>query len=1497
MKNETKKFYAGIDIGSTTVKIVITDPKTEKRLYSDYKRHNADLKGTLHQMLELVDEAFPGARFIPAVCGSGGMEIAKKTGAFFIQEVVANSLVIRRFYKDVRVSIELGGQDAKVVFFTLDKETGQLIASDMRMNGSCAGGTGAFIDQVAELLSIKTEEFSDLADSGSHVYDISGRCGVFAKTDIQPLLNQGVSRGDIALSAFHAIVKQTIGGLAQGMEITPKVIFEGGPLTFNKRLISVFKERLSLTDDQIVEPDRPEILVAEGAALSIDVMFDSSGKGFSAKEFMEKLTAPNISAKDTANSEEAGFDGLFFNSDDEKKAFLKRHRADDILSAAGIGKAPIPGKGRLDVFMGIDAGSTTSKIVLIDKNCRLVDSFYSNNHGEPLKVIKYALMRLYDKYKEIGTELNVLGLGTTGYGEMLSAKAFMADYHIVETVAHAEAAQFFVPDASFILDIGGQDMKAISLKKGIVTGIVLNEACSAGCGSFVETYSKSLGISVDRIAELAFCSKNPSQLGSRCTVFMNSSIITEQKNGKKTEDILAGISRSIIENVFTKVVRVSNFDDLGEKIVVQGGTFKNDAVLRAFEQYIEREVIRAPYPGEMGAFGIALLVKKQMEGLKAIAAIKENSADAELKSSFIGFESLEKLDYKKERSMECQFCSNQCRRTIITFTNGNSHVTGNRCEKGEIIGSDDCPETMEKVKKAGAKLNAVPDMIKLHNSLIVKDFSVKGRNKEIKPVLSPNGEKIKIGIPRTLEFWNSLPFWKTFFKKLGFDVVVSSQSSYDIFEKGLQYVPSDTACFPAKLVHGHVEELAAKGVDRIFFPMLVRLPRENNTAEGNNTCVMLQGYPLVVEKSANLLARTGVKIDTPIFHWHTERFKNKQLAEWMKKEFSISRGDTLSAIKEGNAAQKQFTVAMEEAGHKLLKSLEGTDKFAVFIAGRPYHADLLINHNISRYFTSLGIPVLTLDSFPDIHGQDLSNVRFETTITFHNRMVEAAIAAAAHPNLEIVQIVSFGCGHDAILSDEMLRELKNRSNKEMLILKLDEGEAVGPLNIRIKSFIETIRSRRKKEADTGKELVPIAKSTAPAWDKELIYTRKHRKEKVVIVPNLSVAFSSLFAAIFRDSGINVKPLHVADKRAIALGKKYVHNDICYPAQINIGEVLAFLEKPENKDSGISYALGLAKNCEACRAGQYATLARKALDEAGFPHVPIVTTGTDTKKIHPGFTISLSRRFKILWGLTIIDTYEMMLRRIRPYEVIKGISDIIFNRHLNILNENISKGQRTLIRLMEEAVADFNSIEMSSEKRKPRVGLVGEILVNYHPAANCYIESYLELNGMEVVQPPMHLFFRKGTVIEKEIGRRGMAPNSFFSYIMNDITGNVFDLVYKKVWGLINRDFRFKEPHGDIQGIVERIKPYIDITYSGAEGWKLPGEIIQMYDHGVNSFVIMQPFGCLPNHITGRGMIKTLKQRCPGSQIIALDYDPDTSVGNAENRLQMLIINARELETA
>ena len=600
--NDTQLFV-GIDVGSTTTKIVAINPEKHEILLSNYKRHNAAQAQSVQDALAFFEDKFPNARIRLALTGSGAKHLAEALGCCYIQEVVANSIALQKEYDNVGTAIELGGQDAKMIFFRRDPATQTLNVADMRMNGSCAGGTGAFIDEIASILKVPVEEFNELASQGSCIYDISGRCGVYAKTDIQPLLNQGISRQDLALSSFHAIAKQTIGGLAQGLDIQKPVVFEGGPLTFNPTLVNVFTKRLGLTPEETLRPTHPEIMIAYGAALSLDGMFAGNSSWYMPKHYLELLENPELRAHLQASA-----DGpLFFESEEEHRAFNERHQLPEFTPY-------VPQKGEtIHAYLGIDSGSTTTKFVLMDEDENILDSFYAPNEGDPLTIAKTALLTIHDRYEKAGAKLDIIAAGTTGYGELLFSKAFSTECHVVETVAHARAADKYIKDATFILDIGGQDMKAIWIDNGIITNIVVNEACSSGCGSFLENFASSLHIPVEEIAEAAFSSKHPASLGSRCTVFMNSSIVTEQRNGKQSADIMAGLCRSIIENVFTKVIRISNLDSLGDKIVVQGGTFRNDAVLRALEQYTGREVIRAPYPGIMGAIGAALITKKRFE--------------------------------------------------------------------------------------------------------------------------------------------------------------------------------------------------------------------------------------------------------------------------------------------------------------------------------------------------------------------------------------------------------------------------------------------------------------------------------------------------------------------------------------------------------------------------------------------------------------------------------------------------------------------------------------------------------------------------------------------------------------------------------------------------------------------------------------------------------------------------------------------------------------------
>jgi len=1464
----------GVDVGSTTVKLALIDAETQQVRYHRYMRHGARQRETTVRLLRELAEAVPGITCPTIFTGSGSNGIAAAIGMPHVQEVVANSVAVRRFYPDTRVAIELGGQDAKVIFFHPDPATGELQASDMRMNGSCAGGTGAFIDEVAKLLKTPVEQFDDLAARGGHIYQISGRCGVFAKTDIQPLLNQGVDRSDLALSTFHAVARQTIGGLAQGLQITPPVIFQGGPLTFNHTLLNVFAERLKLAPEEVIRPEQPEIFVALGAALSLPLIAPDSA-AVDPGELADRLESLGTAVTESAASGAEGTDRIppFFADQAERDDFFERHRRPD------WNRATFPPGSVIDVYIGIDAGSTTTKMVLLDEGGTILDSAYSHNEGEPLRTGVRLLTELLGRYEAEDVTVRVSGLGTTGYGEKLFAAAFHGDYHTVETVAHAHAALQIEPSAGFVLDIGGQDMKAITISDGIVTGISLNEACSAGCGSFLENFAHNLEVPVQQIAPMAFAATAPSQLGSRCTVFMNSSIITEQKNGKGPEDILAGLCRSIIENVFTKVVRVPNFAMLGETVVVQGGTFENDAVLRALEQYTGRRVVRAHHPGLMGAIGVALLTRDE---------IARKRADGAGASRFGGLEALRTFDVEQESGHICPYCSNACNRTIVRFADGSHFVTGNRCERGEVNEDlEDHGRAKERLREIARKRKAIPNLMEERERLVF-------RRPDEDPLLPERG--VTIGIPRTLEFWHSYPFWYAFWRSLGYTVELSSASTKELFEDGLASVPSDTVCFPAKLSHGHLRDLIARKVDRIFMPMINRMPPENPSTKSNYVCAVVKGYPMVLDVSDEPLRKHGIPLDRPMFHWVDERSRRRQIVKWASEHLGIESDTIEAAIDRGDRRQDEFEGALMDRGAEVLRSIEGRDDtFAVVIAGRPYHSDRLVNHDLASFFVEEGVPVLTADSLPGLHDVDLSGTRSELTINFHVRMYAAALKVAEHPNLELVQIVSFGCGHDAVISDEVVRLLEAGSEKSPLTLKLDETDVKGPLAIRIRSFIETIRARRSRSLQTGpvasgRSGAASAPRTAPLPEPfEVKYRKSDRGQKVIYAPNVSKAFATIISAAIRAEGYRIEPLPMADRRAIELGKRYIHNDMCFPAQVNVGEMLRALESGYADPA--TAVCGLAKSQCDCRLAHYASLARRALDDAGYPAVPIITTDIDTKNMHPGFKLSPLFQLRMLWALGIVDALEALRLRLRPYEAVSGEVDSIFEESVEEVAAGIEVSIRRALRAFERGIDRLKAIDLVDTPDKPKVFIIGEFLLNFHPTSNYNIVEYLEANGMEVVLPNILDSFRRDFMRLKTERKEFFIRHPFADTVLGSVTDLLFDHVLARVGAIAERHPRFHQREA-LPKIAELSEEIVHHTFTSGEGWMIAGEILHHAAEGVRSFLILQPFGCLPNHVTGRGLVKRLKEIHPEAQILSLDYDPDTSFANIENRLQMLILNSR-----
>lgn len=1452
MKREKEILQAGIDVGSTTTKIVVLDPDSRKVLYSDYQRHHADQVKSVSDALLKMQKNFPGAKVQLVLTGSGAKPLSEALGMSYIQEVVANSVALCEKYEKVGTAIELGGQDAKIIFFRKNENNGQLEVYDMRMNGSCAGGTGAFIDEIASVLNLSIEEFDQMAAKGDCVYDVSGRCGVYAKTDIQPLLNQGVSKENLALSAFHAIAKQTIGGLAQGLEIKSPVVFEGGPLTFNPMLIRVFAGRLGLSKKDVLIPEHPELMMAYGAALSLEHLAGEVPKAERPEHLAERLTRLKESEKEEDGQKP------FFASVEERQEFERQHALPEWTPYQ-------PEKGEIvRAYLGIDSGSTTTKFVLMDEREEILDSFYASNKGAPLAVAKEALLNMKRRYEKAGASLEILGVGTTGYGEQLFANAFSAECHVVETVAHARAAAKYVPGASFILDIGGQDMKAIWLKDGIITNIVVNEACSSGCGSFLENFAASLKIPVEEIAKTAFDSKSPAKLGSRCTVFMNSSIVTEQRNGKLPGDIMAGLCRSIIENVFTKVIRISNMDSLGDVIVVQGGTFQNDAVLRALEQYTGRQVIRAPYPGIMGAIGAALLTKERVR---------------EGERTFIGLSALEDFSYTQQADMPCPFCANHCKRTIIRFSNGSSWVTNNRCERGEILGDPKDESVQTRLRAKTEEKAKTANLFQLREQLLFKEY----------PAAAPKAARnVTIGIPRVLFFWDTMPFWMTFFKGLGFRVKLSRPSTRKMYENGLSAVTSDTVCFPGKLVHGHLRDLAKQKVDRIFMPSISTVSPENMEKTSESMCAVVKGYPLIIQNSDDPKRRFGIPFDAPLFFWYTKEDRTRQLTQYMEETFRIPEAETRAAIEAADAAQESFRKQMVEAGEEVLRRMEETGKYAVVLAARPYQTDSLVNHDLPSLFTSLGISVLTADSLPEAGKTDLSKSTLDIVNNYHARMLSSAILAARDPRLEYVQLVSFGCGHDAYLSDEIIRVMKEISGKTPLVLKVDESDVQGPLRIRVRSFVETLNMKRELKKKQGETLQ--TKELGEPYPVK--FTDQDRKEKVVLVPNTSHAFSRVMSAAMKGQGLRTEPLEIGRETAIRLGKQYVHNDICFPAQVVIGEALAALKS--GKYDVDNTAIAMAKYVGDCRLTHYSALLRKALDDAGFAQVPILTNDDqDSHNLHPGYKMNLKASLRIAFAMPMIDVLEELLRKIRPYETVEGSADEAFEKAMDLVIHGLEEhGIRGAAKGFREAMHVMDAVGYDRSRKKPGVLIVGEYLLNFHPGANHDIEAYLEKNGFEIIEARMtdvirKIYFNKDSQVKEYHVKKPLREKLWYA-----TANRVFEAAHAltdriaKIHPLYQRACRLPE-------LVKKSDAIIPHTFDAGEGVLIPGEILHHAAQGCRAFIILQPFGCLPNHVVGRGIVKRLKEMYPDAQLLSLDYDPDISFANLENRLQMLVMNVQK----
>ena len=973
----TLYYKIGIDAGSTTLKCIVLNEE-DKILYSNYERHYSKVREKLIEELENIKGIIENKKFKIAITGSAGYGISKEYNLPFVQEVFATTLAIKRYYDDVDVAIELGGEDAKIIFLTGGFEE--------RMNSSCAGGTGAFIDQMAHLMGLTVDEMDNLSLKHENIYEIASRCGVFAKTDIQPLLNQGARKEDISASVFQSVVNQTIGGLAQGRSIEGKIMFLGGPLYFCKGLRERFIKTLKLKDNDVVSPENAQVFVAIGSA----IYSKENNKKYEYEELLNTIKE-NHNEISTMNV----IDPLF-NSEEEYNEFKERHKkakvkVSDINNYAG------------EAYVGIDAGSTTTKVVLIDKEDNILYEYYGSNKGNPIEVVKKELKHIYNI---CGEKIRIMGSAVTGYGEELIKKAFSIDFGIVETVAHYIAASHFNPKVDFILDIGGQDIKCFKIKDGIVANIMLNEACSSGCGSFIESFANQMGYDVETFSKLGLFAKHGADLGSRCTVFMNSSVKQAQKEGATVEDLSAGLSVSVVKNALYKVIRAKSLDELGKNIIVQGGTMYNDAILRAFEKELGMNVIRPSISGLMGAYGCALYAKRKN--------LKE--------SKIISKEDLESFTHKSKIA-KCGLCTNRCNLTINIFNDGEKYISGNRCEK----------------PTGNKKSESIPNMYQYKYKKLREYESL------------DEGKRGTIGLPMVLNMYENIPLWATFFKELGFKVVLSDESNKKMYLKGQHTIPSDTVCYPAKLAHGHIENLISKNIEHIFYPCM-SYNFDEGISDNCFNCPVVAYYPELLKTNVKELDSNNFMME--YLSLNNKKLLSKQLYEILNKTFGdIKQKEVKNALEKAYIEYDKYTKHIKEKGEEFIEYAKNNNKKVIVVAGRPYHIDPEINHGIDKVLSSLGIVVLTEDSIEVSHEKPKVNILNQWT--YQARLYNAAYYVAKNKDMELIQLVSFGCGTDAITSDEV-KDILERNNKIYTQLKIDETNNLGAAKIRIRSLLEAI---------------------------------------------------------------------------------------------------------------------------------------------------------------------------------------------------------------------------------------------------------------------------------------------------------------------------------------------------------------------------------------------------------------------------------------------------------
>ncbi|MCI9437163.1 MAG: 2-hydroxyacyl-CoA dehydratase [Lachnospiraceae bacterium] len=1402
------KSLLGIDIGSTTVKIAILDDN-HHILFSDYERHYANIQETLSSLLEKAHSQLGDLKLYPMITGSGGLTLANCLEVPFTQEVIAVASALKELAPKTDVAIELGGEDAKIIYF----EGGNV---EQRMNGICAGGTGSFIDQMASLIQTDAGGLNEYAKNYSSLYAIAARCGVFAKTDIQPLINEGATKEDLAASIFQAVVNQTISGLACGKPIRGHVAFLGGPLHFLSELKAAFIRTLKLDSEHVIDTGNSHLFAAIGSALNA-----KEDVSCSMTEMLRRL-----SSKIKMEFEVERMEPLF-DSQAAYEVFKERHSRNHVKTAE---LSSYQG----NVFLGIDAGSTTTKIALVGEDGSLLYSFYSNNDGSPLKT---AIRSLKEIYELLPKDVHIVRSCSTGYGEALMKAAFLLDDGEVETVAHYYAAAFFNPAVDCILDIGGQDMKCIKIKDQTVDSVLLNEACSSGCGSFIETFAKSLNYSVEDFADAAVFAAHPIDLGTRCTVFMNSRVKQAQKEGASVADISAGLAYSVIKNALFKVIKVSDASELGRQIVVQGGTFYNDAVLRSFEKIAGCEAIRPDIAGIMGAFGAALIAREHYE--------------AGYETSMLSYEKLCALKYETSMA-KCRGCTNSCRLTINKFSGGRQFISGNRCERG-----------------IGGQKNAhnVPN---LYEYKLRRLFSYTS----LEPDDAPRGV---VGIPRVLNMYEDYPFWHTFFTRLGFRVVLSPVSNRKIYELGIESIPSESECYPAKLAHGHVVWLIRKNVDFVFYPALFYERDEVAGANNHYNCPIVTSYSENIKNNVEEISSGQARLRNPFMSFRDL----DTVTEALLKEFKeLPPGEVRAAAASGWTELDNARRDIQKKGEEVLKYLEETGKRGIVLAGRPYHIDPEINHGIPELITSFDMAVLTEDSISHLGCPERPLIVSDQWM-YHSRLYAAASFVRLQENLDLIQLNSFGCGLDAVTTDQV-NDILSGSGKIYTCLKIDEVNNLGAARIRVRSLLSAIHVREKNHKH------PTPHSTAI---EKVSFTEEMRKNYTIICPQMSPIHFELMEPAFNACGYNFVVLDNDNRHSVDVGLKYVNNDACYPSLLVVGQIMeALLSGKYDLDKT---AIVMTQTGGGCRATNYVGFIRRALKKANMEQIPVISLNLAGIESNPGFHLNAELLIRAAVAAEFGDIFMRCVYRMRPYERTPGSVNAMHQKWLARAQQFVSGKHISLLKfrkMCREIIQDFDRIPLQNVK-KPRVGVVGEILVKFSPAGNNHLVELLEAEGAEAVVPDLMDFmlycFYNQIYKAEHLGTSKKAARyaSLGIWAIEHILRGAMTKEFRK-----SRHFT---PPVPIREIVSYAEPIVSIGNQTGEGWFLTGEMVELIHEKVPNIVCTQPFGCLPNHVVGKGVIKALRKAYPESNIVAIDYDPGASEVNQLNRIKLMLSTAQK----